>query len=66
MVMCWVWNLKGGWLTEMDFFDLGGSMIIFGPASIAGLIGAVTVGPRYFKSVSKADRKRLSEGNAME
>jgi ammonia channel protein AmtB len=43
----------------MGFFDNGGSMIIFGPASIGGLVGAVVVGPRYFIGISKQDKKRI-------
>jgi ammonia channel protein AmtB len=46
----------------MGFFDRGGSMIIFGAASVGGLAGAVVVGPRYFTAISKADRRRVQEG----
>ena len=51
--MCWVWNLKGGWLSAMGFFDRGGSMVMFGSAAVGGLTGAAIVGPRYFNSIGK-------------
>ena len=29
MVMSWTWNLQGGWLRDMGYFDRGGSVVIF-------------------------------------
>ncbi len=46
----------------MDFFDRGGSMVIFGAASCGGLVGAVIVGPRYFMAISKSSRQKIQEG----
>lgn len=62
--MCWAWNLKGGWLSDMGFFDRGASMVLFGSASIGGLAGAIVVGPRYFIGISRQDRVRIQEGVA--
>lgn len=63
-MMCWAWNLQGGWLSDMGFFDRGGSMIIFGAASVGGLAGAVVVGPRYYIAISKGDRSKIQKGAA--
>mmetsp|Transcript_7103 Transcript_7103/g.6214 ORF Transcript_7103/g.6214 Transcript_7103/m.6214 type:complete len:204 (+) Transcript_7103:14-625(+) len=62
--MAWAFNLSGGWLKDLDFFDRGAELIIFGPASIAALAGAVVVGPRYYMGVSKQDRRRIQEAAA--
>mmetsp|Transcript_43475 Transcript_43475/g.31744 ORF Transcript_43475/g.31744 Transcript_43475/m.31744 type:complete len:86 (-) Transcript_43475:834-1091(-) len=64
MPMSWAWNLYGGWMKDMDFFDRGGELLIFGPASVTAAACAVIVGPRYVMGVSKKDRKKITETSA--
>jgi ammonia channel protein AmtB len=62
VIMSWAWNLQGGFLRNLGYFDRGGSVIIFETGAIAGLIGAVVVGPRYTKGLKKADVERMLGG----
>jgi ammonia channel protein AmtB len=62
VVMSWAWNLQGGFLRTLGYFDRGGSIIIFETGAIAGLIGAVVIGPRYAKALSKSDYERMLGG----
>lgn len=63
--MCWVWNLQGGWLSNLNFFDRGGSVVIFGMGGIGGLVGAIVVGPRYSRFMKKeSEKKQITQGSA--
>ncbi len=44
----WVWNAEG-WLVQMGFIDFAGSAAIHTVGGIAGLIGAMVLGPRIGK-----------------
>jgi len=52
-VLAWAWNLEGGFLKSLDFMDRGGTVIIFHTAAVAGIIGAIVVGPRYGRFMPK-------------
>ncbi|MFI3238489.1 MAG: ammonium transporter [Lachnospiraceae bacterium] len=43
----WVWG--GGWLAQMGFIDFAGSAAIHTVGGVAGLIGAIVLGPRIGK-----------------
>ena len=60
--MSWAWNLQGGFLRNLGFFDRGGSVIIFQTGALAGLIGTVVLGPRYGRFMKKADMERIKGG----
>ena len=60
--MSWAWNLQGGFLRNLGFYDRGGTVIIFLTGSLAGLIGTVVLGPRYGRFMKKADMERIKGG----
>lgn len=60
--MSWAWNLQGGFLRNLGFYDRGGTVIIFLAGSLAGLIGTVVLGPRYGRFMKKADMERIKGG----
>lgn len=62
IVLNWSWNLQGGFLRELGYFDRGGSVIIFQCGAMAGLIGSVVVGPRYGRFMNKIDMERIKGG----
>ena len=43
----WIWG--GGWLAELGFIDFAGSCAIHMVGGVAGLIAAITLGPRIGK-----------------
>jgi Amt family ammonium transporter len=47
LIFGWAYNHKGGFLYQMDFYDRGGSITVLYTGSLAGLVGAVVLGPRY-------------------
>jgi Amt family ammonium transporter len=53
--MCWTWNLQGGWLRALGFFDRGGSIVIFHTGALAGIIGTLVLGPRYGRFIKKIE-----------
>lgn len=61
--MSWLWNLEGGWLRDLKFFDRGGSVVIYFSASLAGIVGAVIIGPRYGRYMKKNEKERLKTLN---
>jgi len=48
VALCWAWNMQddGGFLRKLGYFDRGGSVVIFQTGSLAGLLGAIILGPR--------------------
>ena len=58
-VLSWTWNLQGGFLSNLGFMDRGGCAVIFHTAGIAGIIGAIVVGPRYGKFMAKNDEQKI-------
>jgi len=58
-IMSWAWNLQGGFLKSLDFMDRGGSAVIFHTAGVAGIIGAIVVGPRYGRFMAKSDESKI-------
>lgn len=48
VVVGWVWG--GGWLYQRGFHDFAGSGAIHMLGGIAGLVGAIIVGPRFGKT----------------
>lgn len=61
--MCWAWNLEGGWLRTLGYFDRGGSIIMFYIGSLGGMVGSIVVGPRYekFKRRKRKDGSREND-----
>ena len=53
--MSWAWNLQGGYLSDLGFYDRGGSVILFYCGALAGLIGTIVMGPRYGRFMKKID-----------
>ena len=53
----WVWG-SNGWLINRGFIDFAGSAAIHTVGGIAGLIGAIFLGPRIGKYVTGADGKK--------
>lgn len=62
--MCWAWNLEGGWLKALGFFDRGGSVIIFNTGALAGIIGAIVLGPRYNRYPRKKEKAKLKSATS--
>ena len=54
-ILAWAWNLQGGFLKDLDFMDRGGCAVIFHTGAVAGIIGAIVVGPRYGRFMPKND-----------
>lgn len=46
--------MKGGFLRDLDFLDRGGTSVIFHTGAIAGIMGALVLGPRYGMSSKQA------------
>ena len=44
VVVAWTWG--GGWLTELGYYDFAGSGIVHMVGGVAGLTGAIIIGPR--------------------
>jgi Amt family ammonium transporter len=44
VVVAWTWG--GGWLTEFGYLDFAGSGIVHMVGGVAGLTGAIIIGPR--------------------
>lgn len=68
-ILCWAWNLEGdgGFLRKLGYFDRGGSVVIFQSGALAGVLGAIIVGPRYGlfmnKKKGESDRGSISSNN---
>lgn len=62
VIMSWAWNLQGGFLRNLGYFDRGGSVIIYQTGALAGLIGTVVLGPRYGKFMNKIDMEKIKGG----
>jgi Amt family ammonium transporter len=45
VVVGWTWG--GGWLMQRGYHDFAGSGVIHMLGGVAGLVGAVIVGPRF-------------------
>lgn len=60
--MMWAWNLDGGFLRNLGYYDRGGSVIIFNTGALAGLIGTIVIGPRYGKFMPKKIVDRIIAG----
>lgn len=58
-IMCWTWNLQGGFLSNLGFVDRGGCAVIFHTAGVTGIIGAIVVGPRYGRFMAITEEKRI-------
>ena len=58
-VLAWAWNLQGGFLKDLDFMDRGGTAVIFHTAAVAGIIGAIVVGPRYGRYMPKNEEQKI-------
>lgn len=44
VVVAWTWG--GGWLTELGYYDFAGSGIVHMVGGVAGVTGALIIGPR--------------------
>ena len=61
--MSWAWNLQGGWLRKLGFFDRGGTIIIWFSAALAGTVGTIVAGPRYGRYPKKSERAKMKAAN---
>lgn len=61
--LSWAWNIQGdgGFLRKLGYFDRGGSVVIYETGSLAGLLGAIILGPRY--GLFMGDKKKEKEGS---
>jgi len=68
IVMCWAWNMQGdgGYLRKLGYFDRGGSVIIFQTGALAGVLGAIIVGPRYGLFMKKPNAEGEASGSGPE
>ena len=64
VVLCWAWNMQGdgGFLRQLGYFDRGGSVVIFQTGSLAGVLGAIILGPRYGLFMTKTDEEKVAGG----
>lgn len=62
--MTWAWNLDGGWLRSLGFFDRGGSVVIFHIGSLAGIIGVIILGPRYGRYLRRKEKEKILAATA--
>ncbi|TNV84072.1 hypothetical protein FGO68_gene17622 [Halteria grandinella] len=65
--LCWAWNIQGdgGFLRKMGYFDRGGSVVIFQTGSLAGLLGAIILGPRYGLFMTKKEEEKIQGGGTV-
>lgn len=63
-VVSWSWNLQGGFLSSLGFLDRGGSAVVFHTAAVAGIIGAIVVGPRYGRFMAKSEELKIFQVQA--
>jgi Amt family ammonium transporter len=47
-----MWKWGGGWLAQLEFVDFAGSVVVHAVGGIAGLAGAIALGPRIGKFVN--------------
>lgn len=57
VVIAWSWG--GGWLSKQGFVDFAGSGNVHLVGGVAGLVGAVIVGPRHGNELKKKNRRIL-------
>lgn len=50
---------------DLGYFDRGGSVIIFHTGALAGVIGAIVLGPRYGKYELKGVAEKIAAGGKM-
>lgn len=62
IALSWAWNLEGGFLRNLGYFDRGGSVIIFQVGAIAGVVGSIVLGPRYGKFLLKGEEIKIIAG----
>ena len=60
IIMAFTWNLEGGWLRSLGYFDRGGSVVIFQTGATAGIIGSLVLGPRYGRFMPKNDENKIT------
>jgi Amt family ammonium transporter len=65
LILSWAWNLQGGWLRVMGYYDRAGSIIIFHIGALGGMIGSIVAGPRYGRFMKSDDLKRVKGGGKM-
>mmetsp|Transcript_9810 Transcript_9810/g.7387 ORF Transcript_9810/g.7387 Transcript_9810/m.7387 type:complete len:180 (+) Transcript_9810:151-690(+) len=62
LIFCWAWNLEGGWLRNMGFFDRGGSILVFYIGALGGMVGSGVVGPRYGEFLKPVAKNQIKGG----
>jgi Amt family ammonium transporter len=63
IVGAWTWG--GGWIDQLGFADFAGSTIVHMTGGIAGLVGAIVLGPRIGKFDAKTGKARAIPGHSM-
>jgi len=58
------WQWGGGWLSEAGFYDFAGSSLVHMTGGIAGLMGAIVLGPRLGK-YGKDGKPRAIPGHSI-
>jgi Amt family ammonium transporter len=62
VVTHWQWFGEGGWLYDRGYYDFAGSSLVHMVGGVAGLVGAVVIGPRIGK-YGKDGRPRAIPGH---
>ena len=61
-IICWMWN-ESGWIAATgDFFDYGGSLVIFFTGAMCSLVATVVSGPRYGKYMAPGALEKVKGG----
>lgn len=59
VVVAWTWG--GGWLTEAGYLDFAGSGIVHMVGGVAGVTGAIILGPRLGKFKDARTEEPISD-----
>jgi Amt family ammonium transporter len=57
VVVAWTWG--GGWLTDLGYYDFAGSGIVHMVGGVAGVTGAIIIGPRLGRFTDIRTGKKL-------
>ena len=57
------WKWGGGWLDQLGFYDLAGSLVVHAVGGFAGLAGAIVLGPRIGRFGKNGNSKPMPGSN---